>query len=182
MAKRVCPWWLGYLLASPVRRLMQDPAKILAPYVREGMTVLEAGPGMGFFTVELARRVGESGRVVVVDIEPRMIEGLKRRVAKAGLLERVQVRLAQPDSMGLADLAGAVDLVVAIAVVHEMPSDGVFFSEAAQALKPGGGVLLLEPSGHVNAARFDSELAVASQAGLKVQDRLSSHSVFLKKA
>ncbi len=53
--EKVCPWWAGYFLASPLRQLFQDPAKILAPYVREGMTVLEPGPGMGFFTLELAR-------------------------------------------------------------------------------------------------------------------------------
>lgn len=50
MAKRICPWWLGYVLASPLRRWIQDPAAIIGPYVREGMTVLEPGPGMGFFT------------------------------------------------------------------------------------------------------------------------------------
>ena len=184
MAERVCPWWIGYLLASPIRRLFQDPAKVLAPYVREGMTVLEVGPGMGFFTIELARKVGDSGRVVVVDIQPKMLEGLKRRVAKAGLLERVQVRLAQPDSMGLTDLSGAVDLVVAIAVVHEMPSSSAFFTESFQALKPGGGLLLSEPSVHVNSQNFDSELAVAAEAGLTMLERPSirhSHSALLKK-
>ena len=55
MGHRVCPWWLGYLLASPLRRLLQDPAAVIKPYVRGGMTVLEPGPGMGFFTVEVAR-------------------------------------------------------------------------------------------------------------------------------
>ena len=103
MAHRVCPWWLGYLLASPMRRLMQDPGKLLAPYVREGMTVLEPGPGMGFFTLEIARLVGPSGRVVAVDIQPRMLSSLKRRAARAGLLERVDARLAhsgQPADRG----------------------------------------------------------------------------------
>jgi len=81
MPCRVCPWWLGYLLASPVRRLLQDPRKLLGPYVREGMTVLEPGPGMGFFTLEIARLVGPSGRVVAVDIQPRMLSSLRRRSA-----------------------------------------------------------------------------------------------------
>jgi ubiquinone/menaquinone biosynthesis C-methylase UbiE len=75
MGHRICPWWLGYILASPLRRLLQDPAALLKPYVREGMTVLEPGPGMGFFTVELARHVGPSGRVIAVDVQPRMIGG-----------------------------------------------------------------------------------------------------------
>jgi ubiquinone/menaquinone biosynthesis C-methylase UbiE len=71
MKHGVCPWWLGYWLISPVRRLGQNPHDILLPYVREGMTVLEPGPGMGFFTIELARLVGASGKVVAVDVQPR---------------------------------------------------------------------------------------------------------------
>ena len=55
-----------------MRRLSQDPGKVLAPYVRESMTVLEPGPCMGFFTLELARLVGPSGRVAAVDIQPPM--------------------------------------------------------------------------------------------------------------
>jgi SAM-dependent methyltransferase len=146
MAKHICPWWLGYLLASPVRRLMYDPAKVLAPYVREGMTVLEPGPGMGFFTLELARRVGPSGRVVAVDVQSRMVEGLKRRAARAGLLERVDARLAARDSMGVTDLAGTVDFALAFALVHELPAADPFFIEVAEALKPGACLLLAEPT------------------------------------
>jgi hypothetical protein len=41
---RVCPWWVD-LLATPFRRLMQDPTPIVTLYVRAGMTVLEPGPG-----------------------------------------------------------------------------------------------------------------------------------------
>ena len=81
MAHRVCPWWLGYFLLSPFRRLGQNPENILAPFVQDGMTVLEPGPGMGFFTLELSRKVGASGRVVAVDIQPRMLDRLKRRAA-----------------------------------------------------------------------------------------------------
>lgn len=171
MPHSVCPWWVGYLLASPLRRLMYNPDKILAPHVREGMTVLEPGPGMGFFTLELARRVGASGRVVAVDIQARMLDRLKRRAAHAGLLPRLDIRLAQPDSMGLAGMAGAVDFVLAFAMVHEMPSAAAFFEEAAGAMKPGAQLLLAEPAGHVTAAQFEAELASAEQAGLRVTDR-----------
>jgi ubiquinone/menaquinone biosynthesis C-methylase UbiE len=147
MAKRVCPWWLGYFLASPLRRLWQDPASTVQPYVRQGMTVLEPGPGMGFFTLELARRVGPNGRVLAVDIQPRMIAGLKRRLAKAGLQQRVEARVASTDSLGLEDLRGRVDFALAMAVVHETPGADWFFGQVAEAMKPGATLLLGEPSG-----------------------------------
>ncbi len=167
MAKRVCPWWMGYLLISPIRRWMQNPEKLLAPYIREGMTVLEPGPGMGFFTMPMARMTGESGRIIAVDIQARMLDSLRRRAIKAGLLARIETRLARPDSLGIGDLKSRVDFVLAFALVHEMPSAEVFFSEAAAALKPGGLLLLAEPSGHVKPEKFARELEAARAAGLE---------------
>ena len=169
----LCPWWMGYLLASPIRKLLQDPGGILAPYVRTGMTVIEPGPGMGFFTLEIARMVGASGRVIAVDVQAEMIEGLKRRARKAGLLERIDARVSPAASMPLEGLDGTVDFTFAFAVVHEMPSAAQFFAEAARAMKGGARVLLAEPAGHVSKAEFAQQLAVAAENGLKVVDRPS---------
>lgn len=168
MQHRVCPWWLGYWLANPLRRLWQDPAQILQPYIHSGMTVVEPGPGMGFFTLELARLVGPSGRVVAVELQPKMVEVLRRRLAKAGVAERVDCRLAEPHTLGLADLDEAADFVLVFAVVHEMPSPGVFFEESAHCLKWHGKLLLVEPSGHVRAPEFEDELRAAAAAGFRV--------------
>jgi SAM-dependent methyltransferase len=163
----VCPWWVD-LLASPFRRLMQNPAPIVTPYVRAGMTVLEPGPGMGFFTLELARLVGPSGRVIAVDVQQQMISGLRRRARRAGLLDRIDARLVPPTSMGINDVEGAVDFVFAFAVVHEMPAPGPFFSQATRALKPDATLLFAEPAGHVDDQEFARELVAAAQAGLAV--------------
>ncbi|HKW26593.1 MAG TPA: class I SAM-dependent methyltransferase [Terriglobales bacterium] len=171
MGHRVCPWWLGYFLISPLRRLQLNPYKLLSPLVREGMTVLEPGPGMGFFTIPLGRLVGTTGRVVAVDVQPKMIRKLKRRVAKAGLESRVDARLATTDSMGISDLKGTVDFILAFAVLHEMPSPGPFFAEASAASKPGARLLLVEPAGHVKDAEFEAELRDAAQAGFQVLER-----------
>jgi SAM-dependent methyltransferase len=184
MAHRVCPWWLGYLLASPIRRILQDPAKVVAPFVREGMTVLEPGPGMGFFTLELARAVGPSGRVVAVDLQPRMLSSLKRRAARARLGERVDARLASPHSLSVADLAGTVDFTLAFALVHELPAVEAFFAEVASASKMGAGLLFAEPAGHVKPTDFEVELGAATRAGFKLVERpviRRSHAAFLKR-
>ena len=173
MAKRVCPWWLGYFLASPLRRLISNPRKLLAPYVREGMTVLEPGPGMGFFTLVLARMVGPSGKVIAIDVQPQMLAGLKRRAVKAELVSRIDARLSSTDSLGLNDSRETVDFTLAHCVVHEMPAPGPFFSQAAAVSKPGALLLLVEPAGHVNAAEFDTELQAATAAGFTLLDHLS---------
>src|SRR5215469_3860125 len=167
MAERVCPPWIGYLLASPIRRLLHNPSRILSPYVRDGMTVLEPGPGMGFFTLELARMVGPTGRVVALDMQPKMLKELKRRAAKTALAERVDVRQTPSTSLGVTDLVGKVDFVLAFAVVHEMPAAAVFFSELAATMKPGTCVLFAEPAGHVKSERFQAELKAAQQVGLE---------------
>jgi ubiquinone/menaquinone biosynthesis C-methylase UbiE len=171
MSAHVCPWWLGYFLASPLRSLILDPALLLEPHVRPGMTVLEPGPGMGFFTLELARQVGLNGHVIAVDIEPRMLRGLQRRAAKGRLLNRIELRQALPESLGVEDLAGTVDFVLAFAVVHELSAPGGFFLEATRALKSGGRLLLVEPSGHVQPAQFEEELQLATAAGLGLVER-----------
>ena len=139
---------------------------------------------MGFFTLELARLVGVSGRVVAVDIQRKMLDSLGRRAASAGVRERLETRLAQSDSLGLADLAGKVDFVLAFAMVHEMPSAARFFQEAAWTMKPGAQMLLAEPAGHVKPALFDAELAAAAKDGLIVTDRPEirrSHTALLNK-
>lgn len=113
-----------------------------------------------------------------------MLEGLKRRLSKACFLERVNIRLVQPDSMGLAELAGSVDFRLAFALVHEMPSESSFFTELSRALKPGGSTLFAEPAGHVKAGSFQLRIPQCSQAGFILADRPSvrrSHAVLLKK-
>jgi ubiquinone/menaquinone biosynthesis C-methylase UbiE len=137
MAHRVCPWWIGYFLASPLRKLRQNPRAVLAPFVGEGMVVLEPGPGMGFFTLELARLVGRGGRVVAVDVQERMLSALRRRARRAGLLDRIETRAARGEALGIRDLDGRVDFALAFAMVHEVPDAARFFAEVACALKPG---------------------------------------------
>jgi ubiquinone/menaquinone biosynthesis C-methylase UbiE len=167
----VMPWWLGPLLASPIRRLLENPERVVGRLVRPGDKVLEVGPGMGFFTVPLARAVGEEGRVVCVDVQPRMLRGLSRRLEKRGLAGRVSVRRCSAGDLGVRDLEGTMDLVLAIHVVHEMPAPAAALREMVRALRSGGRLLLVEPGGHCPESVFRAELDWAARAGLvQIQD------------
>jgi len=166
-----CPWWFGYFLLNPFRRLVQGPARVLGPFVSPGMLIVEPGCGMGFFTLDLARMVGPAGRVVAIDLQEKMLAGLRQRAARAGVEGAIDIRLTQPGRLGIDDLAGQVDLVLAFYVVHEIRAPAAFFAEIAAALKPDGQVLVVEPPLHVSRAAFEASLAVAGREGLHVASR-----------
>jgi ubiquinone/menaquinone biosynthesis C-methylase UbiE len=171
MAHDTCPVWIGYLLASPIRRLVQKPEVILSPYVKSAMTVLDIGPGMGFFSLPMARMVGPGGRVICVDLQAGMLDRLRKRAAKVGLADRVETRLCRADSLGVDDLTGKIDFALAFAMVHEMSNPEGLFVQLQRALKPGGSCLVAEPTGHVSQEDFRKTIAMAQVQGLVVVDR-----------
>jgi len=164
----VCPWWVGYLLINPLRQLLEKPERILSPYAREGMTVLEIGPGMGYYSLPLARMVGEKGRVICVDVQEKMLKTLRKRAAKAGVLDRITTVLASEDSLHLDAFQASVDFVFAFAVVHEVPDQGRLFEQAHQAMKPDGHLLVSEPKGHVKPQEFEKTIELAKSKGFGV--------------
>jgi ubiquinone/menaquinone biosynthesis C-methylase UbiE len=166
----VCPWWLGYILASPLRRLFESPERLLSPYVQPGMTVVEPGCGMGFFTLPLARMVGPKGRVVCADIEPRMISSLVRRARRAGLADRIHPVVCTGDDLGLSGFDASADLAVALHMVHEVPDQSRLFVQLHAVLRPGGRLIVIEPRGHVSEADFARSLDLAARAGFERTD------------
>ena len=181
---RVCPWWIGYLLVSPLRRLLYDPEKILRPYIREGMNVLDIGCGMGFFSLPIARLVGETGTVLCIDLQEKMIKGLIRRSKKAGLSDRIDPRICQQDSLEVADIAGKIEFALAFALVHEVPDKERLLSEICDTMKQTGRLLITEPRGHVSKKDFDRTVSSAQRVGFEVISDLAirrSYAILLGK-
>jgi ubiquinone/menaquinone biosynthesis C-methylase UbiE len=174
MAHRICPAWLGYFLLNPLRKLLENPESMLGGLIREGMTVLEPGCGMGYFTLPIARMVGPGGRVLAVDIQSKMLSALECRAQRAGLSERIDLRLAGADGLGLEEIPGTVDLAVALHVVHEVPDQASFFVEVGRALKPGGNLLVIEPRGHVSSEQMEDTLSRAAAAGFEIMNAFKS--------
>ncbi len=168
MAEKVCPVWVGYFLASPIRKLFQNPQKILSQYVENGMKVLDVGCAMGFFSLPLAQMVGSKGKVICIDVQEKMIRSLEKRAQKAGLSNRIETRTCHHDSLGLHDLKEEFDFVFASAVVHEVPDASKFFSEIYETMKPNGKFLVIEPNVHVSEKHFERTVSVAEQKGFKI--------------
>jgi ubiquinone/menaquinone biosynthesis C-methylase UbiE len=179
----VCPWWLTYTFDNPLRRLLHDPVRVVAPFVRPGDRVADVGCGMGHFTLGLARAVGPEGRVLAVDLQARQLAVVARRARRAGLQDRVRTRLAAPGSLPLDD---GLAFVLAFWMLHEVPDLAGFLAQVRTALLPGGGLLVAEPRIHVDAGTFADEMAVAREAGFAVRPvpgiRISHAALLLREA
>jgi ubiquinone/menaquinone biosynthesis C-methylase UbiE len=127
----------------------------------------------GIFSLPLAKMVGETGRVVCVDLQERMIKGLIRRSKKAGLLDRIDARVSQKNSLMLNDIAGKIDFVLAFAVVHEVPDKERLLSEICRTMKEEGKLLIAEPKTHVSKTDFDRTISIARSVGFEVSNDLS---------
>ncbi len=169
LQKKVCPVWVGFGLASPLRRWWQNPETMLKPFVREGMNVLDIGCAMGFFSLPAAQIVGLTGSVVCVDVQPEMLNHLSRRAVKAGLYEQLHLHRCSQSSLELEEWQEHIDFAMAVAVVHETIDPEKFFSEVFQALKPSAHCLFSEPRGHVSRNKMDQEICIAKKAGFSVK-------------
>jgi ubiquinone/menaquinone biosynthesis C-methylase UbiE len=162
-----CPWWLIFTFDNPLRKLAQDPLKILSPFVKPGDTVLDVGCGMGYFSLGLAKLVGANGKVIAVDLQPQMLAGLSKRATTAGLESRIQPQLSQPDKLGVSE---PVDFVLAFWMVHEVRQRREFLQEIYSLVKPGGKFLVVEPVIHVTGPDFARTVALARKIGFTTQD------------
>ena len=165
--EHVCPWWLAYTFDNPLRRIFHRPEKTLGPYLEAGMTAVDIGCGMGYFSIGMAGIVGEKGRVIAVDLQQKMLDITARRAAKRGVMDRIQLHRCDPDALGLTCEA---DFALTFWMVHEVPDRLRFLEQVRSVLKPGGKYLLAEPRFHVSAAKFEKTLQEAVSAGFWVLD------------
>jgi len=160
---RVYPAARAGILDNALRRLFQNPLKIVSPYVKQGMTVLDVGCGPGFFTIPLAHLVGGSGRVIAADLQEGMLDKIRRKIAGTEIEKRIVLHKCDENSIGVSEKA---DFILLFYVVHELPDQDGFFSEIARIMQPTAQVLIVEPPFHVSKSAFAVSLKKAEAAGL----------------
>jgi ubiquinone/menaquinone biosynthesis C-methylase UbiE len=162
-SSRICSWKLASGLDNPIRRIIHNPQKILGGYIEPGQTVLDVGCGPGTFSIAMAKMVGESGKVIAVDVQEEMLQILRKKAARQGLESRIITHKSDPDGIGISE---KVDFALAFYMVHEVPNAEIFLMEVVSVLKPKGKLLIVEPKLHVSLAAFEKTIEIARRAGL----------------
>ena len=129
------------ILLNPARRLIQHPTRTVRAFGLEpGDTVLELGPGPGYFTPDAVAAVSPGGRLVCVDLQPDMLRLLHDRMTSLG----VDVDLVAADVTRLPLRGDAFDAAYLVAVLGEVPDQQAAVHELARILRPGGAVSFVE--------------------------------------
>jgi ubiquinone/menaquinone biosynthesis C-methylase UbiE len=152
-------------------------------YVRPGDTVLDIGCGPGLFTLPIARRVGENGQVIAVDLQEGMLEILRVKATQEELHARIWLHKAEPQSLAL-EYPGCIDVALGLCVIHEVPDAARLIQEVFSLLVAGGTFLIAEPKHEVSTEEFETTLAMAASAGFRRVGTpfvLWSHTVLLRK-
>lgn len=163
-AHEVCTWWHAYTFDNPIRKLIHNPPKVLGAYVKAGMTAMDVGCGMGHFSIGMAKLVGESGRVIAVDLQQKMLDVMLKRARRAGVAERIIPRLCEADKIRSEE---KVDFILAFWMVHEVSDQNSLFSRLKLSLALSGKILIAEPKFHVDAEALNRSIATAQTCGLR---------------
>ena len=176
----ICPMRAAGILDSKFRRLFHNPAKILQPYIKKNMTVIDIGCGPGVFSIEIAKLLNGSGKVIAVDMQEGMLEIIKRKIEGKPYEKLIALHQCTQDSISIKENA---DFVLMFYMVHEVPSKEHFFNEVLPLINKNGLIMIVEP-GLVSTKEFNGMTDCITKRGFEVLDKLKiplSKGVVLRK-
>jgi ubiquinone/menaquinone biosynthesis C-methylase UbiE len=145
----------------PGRRWVAGPRSVMRDFgLSSGEKVLEIGPGTGFYSTEAAHRIGASGMLICVDLQPDMLRHARRRLEAAG----VAAHLVQADARALPLRSLCIDRVLLVTVLGEIPDRTRALAEMNRVLRQHGRLSVSEQfpdPEFVTPARLRRELSAA---------------------
>lgn len=139
------PYFMGKYLDKDYRRKIQSPDKLIKRSgIREGMRILEVGCGSGAFTDYISRAVGDKGKVFAADIQPEMLEQLKKKLMRFENRDISNVTLIECDASNMPFEDDYFDLISLVAVLQEIRNKKMALQEIKRVLKPHGILAITE--------------------------------------
>ena len=173
--KHICPTWGAVGLDNLFRKLVHNPQKILKPFIKAGMTVLDVGCGPGFFSLEIAKMLHGTGKVISADLQEGMLEKTGKKINGANLAQTVELHKCDSEKIGIVE---KVDFAFAFWMVHEVGNQEKFLEELASILKPDGLIYIIEPKLHVSKTEFEKMVDKIKESGFKI---IASPKVFFSR-
>ncbi|MCX6281153.1 MAG: class I SAM-dependent methyltransferase [Bacteroidetes bacterium] len=162
---RTCPVEYAGGLDNSIRRFLQNPRKILNPFIHKGMTVLDLGCGPGFFSIEIANMLEGSGKVIAADLQEGMLEKVSNKIRGSALEKRIEIHKCESDRIGLKE---TVDFVLLFYMIHEVPDQVKLLEELKSILNPGGRIYIIEPKFHVSKTSFEGMIGRIRNQGFTI--------------
>jgi len=163
----VCPVEKSGMLDNKFRKLFQNPQKILQPYIKEGMVVLDLGCGPGFFSMEIAKLLYPSGTVICADLQEGMLDVVRAKIRGTDHEPLFRLHQCDRDAINVSD---PVDFILAFYMIHEVPDQTRLFEELKSILTPQGQILIIEPKFHVPEKSFNAMIDNLKAIGFEVVD------------
>lgn len=160
----VCPVERAGGLDHSLRRLIQNPKKILRPYIKENMNMIDLGSGPGFFTIEASKMMNGTGKVIAVDLQKGMLDRLQSKIHNNADYKNIELHHCKANRIGINEKA---DFILAFYVIHEISDQESLFNELRTILKPHGKILIVEPKFHVKKQGFKEIILEAQDSGFK---------------
>jgi len=155
-------------LESPLRYRLQSPKKILGPYIKPGMVVLDFGCGPGFFTTAIAELLDNRGKIIAADLQTGMLEKLKQKIHGTNIEHIIQIH--RNDERHL-ELTCKIDFVLAFYSFHEVTHLDNIIAGIKSALQPNGRVFIAEQKFHVSKRFFDEIIDKMTKHGFEIIER-----------
>ena len=158
------PHQLAFLLLNPLRSLIFSPRELVAClHLTANSRVLELGPGPGFFSVHIARRI-PSGHLCLVDLQREMLDKARARIRRAGVSN---VSFAQASASALPFAREVFDAAFLVTVLGEVPDAAACVVQLRDILRRGGLLSITELAGDPDAMTEGDIAALAKAANLE---------------
>jgi ubiquinone/menaquinone biosynthesis C-methylase UbiE len=163
MGMRIFPHRFAFTLLIPLRNIFLSPGQVIKRLdLSGGMSVLEVGPGPGYFSAKVARAL-QKGRLVIADIQPEMLRYAEHRLAKRGI-SNVESYLCDGTAFNFP--GDSFDRIFMVAVLGEVENKEAYMSEFRRILKRGGILSISEVAGDPDKMTAQTLKALAENAGL----------------